>query len=955
MATEIKNGEVAEKQSSFWKYVLRHREAQKYLKGVKNFKGNTLFHYCASTEGAKDGKNILWLLPQVYYTDLEKRVDRNGDTLLHIAIKNKRTDIFHQLTDRFNNYHGHPFEWWNNTLLARNKAQNTFLSIAVKSDMNDEELVKMMEKLKYHQMHTLCQSVDRERNTLLHLATKYGRNNLIRYLATKPVDEKKWNKAGHTAFHLAVKQQKLETLKVFFESLQHRDIDVNEETSETETAMHIAAKKGSRELITQLVEMGGDLAARDEDGHTPLHDLLQLIDLEAHENDEDITEFFYEVWKTMVDVCVLWWCKRLKVPVPDEDSQRYIDMRQDAMYSLRSETTNEAGLSVLEYAATLGLTECVHVMLTQRDVFVFQIEPDKGKDKQDDDEDEITVKTEDKNVDRSENHQSGQESQVSTIAGMAHKYPGHSKMEDEEPRTGDNKAVRWFQNIVNRIKRERKVNQLQHDQVGYYPKDVQEETEQKEKPEYKIEVSNLMPEYQCQIQVEVASRRFEALRDVLMKVLKEKEGTMNTIGETQRSQSFPMRRSGEQTQDGITGKFPWLFGKMSRQKNDEGNGQRVKQRESSSLFKRKSPFVDLTEEGRTIGKRPQDFLQTLSKINPPVKVSDELERFPMELLAKYQWYVYQIFIIVFLVLHMSIMVWYTGETATSLHGANFSLYNGDHINTGSADLLIMIYAVLLVTIPLVLFLYWEIYTIRQGEVAIYKDRAKFSSYVEAEGALLNSITYMVAFLAEHITRIVMTIFISASIFTLILSYQIDGITVEYYTWVKGVAILSGWIIVLLIARAYNPIYTFMSAMKYIIVKNMVPFLIFYLILTIAFGCAIQLQFQLLSEETVSDSEYGSVAFRFFFNSVPYVVLELVIMTAGMDTDLKNIQNVGYLFEIDKYKSFVTEFLIFIYGLISIILLLNLLIATMNDTYSGVISEQGKGWRQYQVRSLLICG
>ena len=94
-------------------------------------------------------------------------------------------------------------------------------------------------------------------------------------------------------------------------------------------------------------------------------------------------------------------------------------------------------------------------------------------------------------------------------------------MEDEEPRT-DNKSVRWFQNIVNRIKRERKVNQLQHDQVGYYLKDVQEETEQKEKPEYKIEVSNLMPEYQCQIQVEIASRRFEALRDVLMNVLKGK-------------------------------------------------------------------------------------------------------------------------------------------------------------------------------------------------------------------------------------------------------------------------------------------------------------------------------------------------------------------------------------------------------------------------------------------------
>ena len=511
--------------------------------------------------------------------------------------------------------------------------------------------------------------------------------------------------------------------------------------------------------------------------------------------------------------------------------------------------------------------------------------------------------------------------------------------------------MRWFQNIVNRIRRERKVNHLQDDQVGYYQKDFQEEVEPREKPEYKIEVSNLMPEYQCCIQVEVASRRFEDLRDVLMNVLKEKEGTINTPQDTQRNDGFPMTSSAEPTRDGIPGKFRWLFAKMSGQKNDEANDRRLQQRDHSSLLKRKNTFVEFTKGGRTIGKRPQDFLQTLSKINPPVKVSDELERFPMELLAKHQWYVYQIFIIAFMVLHMTIMVWYTGESMTSLHGVNISLFSSNHVNTGSADFLIMVYAVLLVTIPLVLFLYWEIYAIRQNEVAIYKDRAKFSSYVEAEGALLNSITYVVAFLAEHITRIVMTIFISSSIFTLILSYQIDRITVEYYAWIKGVAILSGWIIVLLIARAYNPIYAFMSAMKYIIVKNMVPFVIFYLILTIAFGCAIQLQFQLLSEETVADSEYGSVAFRFFFNSVPYVVLELVIMTAGMDTDLKHIQNVGYLFEIDKYKSFVTELLIFVYGLISIILLLNLLIATMNDTYSGVILEQGKGWRQYQVRSL----
>ena len=51
------------------------------------------------------------------------------------------------------------------------------------------------------------------------------------------------------------------------------------------------------------------------------------------------------------------------------------------------------------------------------------------------------------------------------------------------------------------------------------------------------------------------------------------------------------------------------------------------------------------------------------------------------------------------------------------------------------------------------------------------------------------------------------------------------------------------------------------------------------------------------------------------------------------------------------ESFVEQMLIFVYGLVSIQILLNMLIEMMNDTNSDVISKQGKGWRQYQVSIL----
>ena len=231
-----------------------------------------------------------------------------------------------------------------------------------------------------------------------------------------------------------------------------------------------------------------------------------------------------------------------------------------------------------------------------------------------------------------------------------------------------------------------------------------------------------------------------------------------------------------------------------------------------------------------------------------------------------------------------------------------------------------------------------------------KIRKPFSDYTEAEGALLNSLTHLVALIAENLSIIVPVIFLALSMLLVILSRRVEDFSAENYVWMKAVVILTGWIIVLILGRAYSPIFNFISVLKYIFIKNMVPFLLFYVILSIAFGCAIQLQFQLLRQDTAIIEEFGSIStFGNFFTSVPYVVWELFIMTEGMDTNLRHIQNVGYLFELDKYRSFCIELLLFIYGLISTIILLNMLIATMNTTYSDVITKQGKGWRQYQVQ------
>ena len=200
-------------------------------------------------------------------------------------------------------------------------------------------------------------------------------------------------------------------------------------------------------------------------------------------------------------------------------------------------------------------------------------------------------------------------------------------------------------------------------------------------------------------------------------------------------------------------------------------------------------------------------------------------------------------------------------------------------------------------------------------------------------------------------RVVFTVL---AILLLSFSRLLDDFTVEHYLWMKGGVILTGWIIILAQGRGYAPIYYFVTTLKYIFTKNVVPFLLFFIILTFGFGCAIQLQFQLLKEERVTLDEFGSVStFGNFLKSTPYVVWELFIMTGGMDTNLKHVQNVGYLFELAQFRSFMIELLLFAYGLISAIILLNMLIAAMSATYSHVTQKEGRGWRQFQVPNYLF--
>ena len=818
MAAEIKS-ERTEDQTEFWKYVFDHKEAQKYLRGdVADQKGNTLFHYCAKAECEKHGTNLLKLLPIAYFDNLDEKVNQNGDTVLHAAMKSNRTSIFNEIIDRFDQYSKYHCLWVDKILVVKNKAENTFLSIAMKSEnISDQDIEKMMVKIKGIKMDQVCKTYDRDKNTLLHLATMHSRHELVPYLITKQLGFRKKNLAGLMALHMAVRNNDLLTIGSLYKGILKRGLDINERTSEGETAMHIAAKLGLTKMIKQLVEFGGHLDIQDTDGNTPLHDVLQMVDLVATEEDEDRMKVFHATWKTMVEICVIWWCKRKYIPVPDEDSEYYTELRQDAMYYLRSGIPNNNGLTVLEYAAALGLSECVHIMLTERNVFV--------------------------------------------------------RMRNEtKPDSDENK----------------------------------DSTDDDKKPIYEIEVSNLMPEY------------FHKARD-------DDKPSANKCDKPPDVQK--MRSWGEDKDKETDQEKTEVLPKTDSTQKEDGDEDVT--------------FSTNVEEIST-------FLDTLSKVKPPSKVSDVLETFPMELLGRHQWYIYQMLFVFYFLIHTSIMIWYTYASQTVVKMLNDSDSNGKPIGAQTQDVVLVVYSVLLVVVMGIYYIFHRVTKKGSSKRSQLDDSDLFEDYVEAKGAILNLLTYAVALIADQLNKIIGVTFVFGSILLLILSREADGFTPEHYAWLKGIVIFCGWMIVLIIGRAYSPIYNFVIALKYIFVKDMVPFLLFFVVLTVAFGCAIQLQFQLLSPETVEDQ--SAIWLVNFLTSAPQVVWELAILTSGMDAEIMNVQSVGNMFKTDQYRTFYVEALLFLYGLTAIVILLNMLIAAMSETYLNVIAKQGKGWRQFQVYS-----
>ncbi len=198
-------------------------------------------------------------LEQLKKEDLDLKKEPEGNTALHYAIENGKTDIAKKLIELGAN------------VTKPDSNNRTPLAIAFK--MKNKELIDIL----INKEINLELKETTEGFTLLHYAVAYGDKDIIKQLIKKGMnlnDAK--NVYGETPLHEAVKYKT--NNGDFIASLIEQGAEVNSRGESQNTPLHIAAMRSSEDVIEALITRGADVNAKDYRGMTPLHNALLYSD-----------------------------------------------------------------------------------------------------------------------------------------------------------------------------------------------------------------------------------------------------------------------------------------------------------------------------------------------------------------------------------------------------------------------------------------------------------------------------------------------------------------------------------------------------------------------------------------------------------------------------------------------------------------------------------------------------
>ena len=337
--------------------------------------------------------------------------------------------------------------------------------------------------------------------------------------------------------------------------------------------------------------------------------------------------------------------------------------------------------------------------------------------------------------------------------------------------------------------------------------------------------------------------------------------------------------------------------------------------------------------GTTHGRKRHSLLDAILQVHEGNKAHEIFQIQPMKQLVRDYWFSHQWWTFIMLTVHLIYMTLYSSYSLEMINNA----FKGNGTNETTPErlngnvayliwpvMLVAPYVGLLLASPLLCL-------IRSGKLTWIKERIIGVTDIDVKDIFNLPIMFLSAFV-QFIPMLIPLLFCIATIGAIELTKYGD----IFFSEVTSYSLILGWLLTFYWASAFEPVFRFISTLKMIILKDIMSFLFFYIFVLLAYSHGI---FIILSTVPSLSQEYPTL------NNV---LFELLLVGCGADSRMSS-DDIGSEFEKVGSDPLLFKLLFTSYIIVTMVGLLNLIIASMCDSYKKFTETDNQGWRQHSLK------
>ena len=363
-------------------------------------------------------------------------------------------------------------------------------------------------------------------------------------------------------------------------------------------------------------------------------------------------------------------------------------------------------------------------------------------------------------------------------------------------------------------------------------------------------------------------------------------------------------------------------------------GQNIKYKRDDDTW---MTFSDLGKEEDNTEGHCGCLLNAILEMEHSNKANEIFKIEPMKQLVRDHWFVHQWWTVAMLLAHLLYMALYGSYSLSNI----YTIYATNRTNAEELHInqAYITWPIFLVVPDIVIWIVLPIYALIQGnqgeqrkgtwikylkrlvieDVNIdVKDTFNWPSVILSIFVLLTTLTMPLIFC-----------------FTTLVGLQLLNSNHDAYVYFTTVSIVVGWLLTFYWAGAFEPVYRFLRALRFIILKDIISFLFFYIFVLLAFSNAI---YAIMTWVPSLMEQYDDVY---------DVMYELLLVGCGASSRMSS-EDVANEFDRLGYSSLMFKILFTTYIFITLVGLLNLIIASMCDTYASFARTDHEGYRQHSL-------